>query len=168
MKKVFFILLSKIRKLGCKIVFANFQKIFLSTGKQTLDEAETTVKFLVQSVKETQLFSYLDLQPAEYWRILLFKDLYNYGGVKESVPDKVYSQWNVRSHLPVITHRAFNTTMCDFILKVYKFNLRQRQAGTPQADIEDKKVQSLMDTVDDVRKEGDHDFISKLIVQYFS
>ena len=32
----------------------------------------------------------------------------------------------------------------------------------------EKKVESYMDAVDDIKKEADHEYVSKLIVQYFS
>jgi len=32
----------------------------------------------------------------------------------------------------------------------------------------EKKIESYMDAVDDIKKEPDHDYVSKLIVTYFS
>jgi hypothetical protein len=46
------------------------------------------------------MFQYLDLIPVEYWRILLFKDTYNYGGVKESHNERCTTVWNISKHLP--------------------------------------------------------------------
>jgi hypothetical protein len=43
------------------------------------------------------------MSPTEYWRILLFKDLYNYGGIRESQPEKVCERWDIVQHLPEIT-----------------------------------------------------------------
>lgn len=41
------------------------------------------------------MFSFLKLTPNEYWRIMLFKDIYNYSGIKESNPKKVSNKWDI-------------------------------------------------------------------------
>ena len=46
------------------------------------------------------MFHYIELTPEEYWRILLFKDTYNHGGVKESQNDRCTTVWNISMHLP--------------------------------------------------------------------
>ena len=43
------------------------------------------------------------MQVKEYWKILLFKDIYNFAGIKESQPEKVSLQYNIVEHLPPIT-----------------------------------------------------------------
>jgi len=60
--------------------------------------------------------------------------------------------------------------MADYVLKVHRYNIKQRmntQVVTEVA-IESKKVQNLMDVVEDSIKEQDHDFIVKLIAEHFS
>ena len=41
-----------------------------------------------------------NLTPSEYWSILLFKDLSNYGGVKEQGNRMVSQKWDIALHLP--------------------------------------------------------------------
>lgn len=64
----------------------------------------------------------INLNPVEYYRILLFKDFYNYGGIKESNPEKVSSRWDIVLHLPEITQKKFLFIVAEYVLKVYKYN----------------------------------------------
>ena len=62
----------------------------------------------------------------------------------------------------------------EYILKVYKHNLKLRAqgatslAGEEENQVETAKTMNYMDTVDDQKKERDHDFIERLIGEYFS
>jgi hypothetical protein len=59
----------------------------------------------------------------EYWRILLFKDWYNYGGIKEGTGDKkVVAKWDIALHLPESIQRKFLLTVSEYILKVFRYN----------------------------------------------
>jgi hypothetical protein len=42
-------------------------------------------------------------QPVEYWRILLFKDLKNYAGFRESNPKDVSYTFDIVNYLPEAT-----------------------------------------------------------------
>ena len=116
------------------------------------------------------------MNPTEYWSILLFKDLYNYGGIKESEPEKVCARWDIVQHLPEITQKQFRLIVGEYILKVYRYNQKLQTRKTDKGEDgmaeegapAEKKVESYMDAVDDIKKEADHEYVSKLIVQYFS
>ena len=126
-------------------------------------------------MKNSPLFAFIQLTPVDYWRILLFKDMYNYGGIKEGNNKKVTSKWDIALHLPEAIQKKFVLTIGEFILKVYKYNQRIRNNQDLDEDIEDEEykkeqmqLRSNMDIVDDVKKERDHDYISRLISDYFS
>jgi len=70
---------------GCQIVYASFHKILITTDKSTFEEAKSHIDFVTQTIKQKPLFAYITLNPVEYHKILLFKDLYNYGSIKEKV-----------------------------------------------------------------------------------
>ena len=132
------------------------------------------------------MFQYLDLVPEEYWRILLFKDTYNYGGVKESHNERCTTVWNISKHLPEALQTEFRRLVGEYLLKVYRFHQKhmveaQETAELTQDDIvmaindeqpgegaAQKQVRSLMDDVEDYKKEFDHDFICNLIQSHFS
>jgi hypothetical protein len=54
---------------------------------------------------ESEISSLKDIifQPSEFWRILLFKDLKNYAGFKESNPKDVSYSFDIVNHLPEAT-----------------------------------------------------------------
>lgn len=51
MKKNFFYLLSNLKQLGCKIVYASFHKIYIYTERTSLDEAENFINFVLHTLK---------------------------------------------------------------------------------------------------------------------
>lgn len=83
MKKIYGYLLQKLKTLGAKIISANLQKITISTGKQTLHEAQNYSNFILKTVISYPLFSNLNLSPQKYWKVLFYKDNYNYSGIPD-------------------------------------------------------------------------------------
>ncbi len=64
-------------------------------------------------------------------------------------------------------------TIGEFILKVYRHNQKLKRDGVvneidTNIHESEKKIESYMDMVDDVKKEKDHDYIANLISDYFS
>lgn len=53
------------------------------------------------------MFKYITLTPNEFYSILLYKDMYNFGGIKESVPDLVSAKWDIAHHLPEAVQNKF-------------------------------------------------------------
>ena len=171
MKKSFYQLVYQLKQLGCRIVYASFHKIIVDTQRESFDEAENFVGFVTHTLRQKPLFQNLFLAPREFWRILLFKDIYNFGGIKESNPTKASTKFDVALHLPEACRRKFLLTITDFVIKVNAHNERLRREGPERAEdplAPEKKVESYMDLVDDVKKERDHDFIEGLISDYFS
>ena len=68
------------------------------------------------------MFAFIALTPSEYWRILLFKDIYNFGGIRESNPTKIATKWDICLHLPEATQKKFRLIVGEFLLKVYNYN----------------------------------------------
>ena len=81
---------------------------------------------MTKTVRENDLFAFVGFQPVEYWRILLFKDRYNFGGIKESSPESVAFSWDVASHLPEGVRGAFRLTVAELLFKVYRYNDKRR------------------------------------------
>lgn len=127
MLKNFYILLMKFKQLGCKVVYGSLHKLFIYTDKYSFDECESQINFAIESLKQNHLFSYIDIGVVDYWPIMLFKDAYNYGGIKESQPDVITAKWDIINHLPQITQHAFSLNVADYIKKVYQWNIKQRK-----------------------------------------
>jgi hypothetical protein len=47
------------------------------------------------------MFLHLNLTSGEFWKILLWKDNFNYAGFTESNPSKLTYELNICRHLPV-------------------------------------------------------------------
>ena len=173
MMKNFFQLLYQLKQHGCNVIYANFHKIIIHTEKTSFDEAENFINFVIHTIKQKPLFAFLSLTPTDYWRILLFKDIYNYGGIKESgdaANKKVVAKWDIAMHLPESIQRKFLVTVSEYILKVYRYNqklfteshIQQEEdvivEGGPHTDGGPgvDKITSYMDTVDDAKKGKDH------------
>ncbi|CAJ1979167.1 unnamed protein product [Sphenostylis stenocarpa] len=108
MQKVFALLLAEFRKLGATIVFANFTKIIIDTGKYDLSRAKAYCDSLLRTIQSRDLFEWIELEPLQFWCSLLFMDQYNYGGIPaksdEAMNDKsqidIISSWNIAEYLP--------------------------------------------------------------------
>ncbi|XP_020973388.1 DNA polymerase epsilon catalytic subunit A isoform X5 [Arachis ipaensis] len=74
MQKVFAMLLAEFRKLGATIVFANFSKIIIDTGKYDLAAAKAYCDSLLRTIQSRDLFEWIELEPLQFWRSLLFMD----------------------------------------------------------------------------------------------
>ncbi|XP_076907152.1 DNA polymerase epsilon catalytic subunit A-like [Bidens hawaiensis] len=81
MQKVLALLLSEFRKLGATIIFANYSKVIIDTGKPDLHAAQAYCDTLLEILKKNTLFKLIELEPTQFWHSLLFMDQYNYGGI---------------------------------------------------------------------------------------
>ncbi len=69
-------------------MFASTNKLIISTGKNNYAEAENYSNFILKTIVSYPLFSYLNLNITKYWKLLMFKDQYNYGGMTEGEVNK--------------------------------------------------------------------------------
>lgn len=115
------------------------------------------------------MFKHLGVETGEYYQILLFKDIQNYCGITESSPDRLFAELNVVRHLPEAIRHKFKFTVMELCTKTLKFNRKLATQPQPEEkDDEPEKVNDYMDAVEDFTKEPDHEFICKLISDYFS
>lgn len=110
MKKLFLQLIAEFKRLGSQIVFANFNKIILWTKKQSISDAIGTghlynilyyilykaykyifmfvsgyVEFVVQSIRNRELFHGIEISYKQCWNYMLWLDLANHAGIKVCV-----------------------------------------------------------------------------------
>ncbi|XP_023756876.1 DNA polymerase epsilon catalytic subunit A [Lactuca sativa] len=132
MQKVFALLLSEFRKLGATIIFANFSKVILDTGKSDLFAAQAYCDSLLKALQERDLFEWIELEPMQFWHSLLFMDQYNYGGLQaklDQTDDNTYdepqvelvSSWNIAENLPKETQDHFVFIVTEFMHLPWKF-----------------------------------------------
>lgn len=107
MQKVFALLLAEFRKLGATIIFANFSKLIIDTGKYELSAAQAYCDSLLKTLQNRDLFEWIEMEPVQFWHSLLYMDQYNYGGIPVRVDVNVdepqvdiVSSWNIAECLP--------------------------------------------------------------------
>ncbi|KAL8140374.1 hypothetical protein V2J09_006395 [Rumex salicifolius] len=140
MQKVFALLVAEFRKLGSTIVFANFSKIIIDTGKSDLSAAEAYCDSLLEAIQTRDLFEWIEIEPVHFWHALLFMDEYNYGGVQARKLDEastrntegtasdlhddpevdIVSSWNIANHLPKETQDHFILVASEFVFIPWK------------------------------------------------
>ncbi|KAK3158029.1 hypothetical protein QOZ80_2AG0131930 [Eleusine coracana subsp. coracana] len=131
MKKVFALLLAEFRKLGANVIFANFSKIIIDTGKMDLLSARAYCDSLLKTLQTRDLFEWIELEPLHYWHSLLFMDQFNYGGIQAKTLDAdcadgdndidIVSSWNIAECLPKATQDHFVLIVSEFLYVPWKY-----------------------------------------------
>ncbi|XP_062219147.1 DNA polymerase epsilon catalytic subunit A-like [Phragmites australis] len=131
MKKVFALMLAELRKLGANVIFANFSKIIIDTGKVDLSSAHAYCNSLLKTLQTRDLFEWIELEPLHYWHSLLFMDQYNYGGIQAKTLDAdcsdgdngidIVSSWNIAEYLPKATQDHFVLIVSEFLYIPWKY-----------------------------------------------
>ncbi|GMH11122.1 hypothetical protein Nepgr_012963 [Nepenthes gracilis] len=145
MQKVFALLLAEFRKLGATIIFANFSKVIVDTGKADLSAAEAYCDSLLKTLQSRELFEWIEIEPLHFWHSLLFMDQYNYGGIQaknhdgsskgnfESVSEgshdkpqvDIVSSWNIADHLPKAIQDHFVLIVSEYIYMPWTYAQEQ-------------------------------------------
>ncbi|XP_050220537.1 DNA polymerase epsilon catalytic subunit A-like isoform X2 [Mercurialis annua] len=133
MQKVFALLLAEFRKLGATIIFANFSKVIIDTGKLSLSAAKAYCDSLLKTLQTRELFEWIELEPLQFWHSLLFMDQYNYGGIPARADDcshsesqgvnpqrqgsqvDIVSSWNIAEYLPKKIQDHFVLIVSEFM-----------------------------------------------------
>ncbi|XP_052142333.1 DNA polymerase epsilon catalytic subunit A-like isoform X1 [Oryza glaberrima] len=138
MKKVFALMLAEFRKLGANVIFANFSKIIIDTGKVDLSSARAYCDSLLKTLQTRDIFEWVELEPLHYWHSLLFMDQYNYGGIQANMQNAtsegssdgdndidIVSSWNIAEYLPKATQDHFVLIVSEFLYVPWKYMKEQ-------------------------------------------
>jgi hypothetical protein len=87
-------------------------------------------------------------------------------GISESDPERLFSELNIVKHLPEAIRNRFKITILELCIKTLKFNKKLSQNPEPAVDTIGK-VTDYLDAVEDFTKEPDHEYICKLINEFF-
>ncbi|KAI4373579.1 hypothetical protein MLD38_011693 [Melastoma candidum] len=142
MQKVFALLLAELRKLGASIIFANFSKVIIDTGKYDISAAKAYCDSLVKTIQSRDLFEWIELESVQFWHSLLYMDQHNYGGIPACTDENaeghqvdIVSSWNVAERLPKTIEDHFIFIVSQFLYIPWNFaqemaaNKRSLQAG---------------------------------------
>ncbi|WCJ41776.1 DNA polymerase epsilon catalytic subunit A [Euphorbia peplus] len=153
MQKVFALLLAEFRKLGSTIVFANFSKVIIDTGKFSLSTAKTYCDSLLKTLQTRELFEWIELEPVQFWHSLLFMDQYNYGGIPARADDRlqneshedhsqkqqsqvdIVSSWNIAEYLPKKIQDHFVLIVSEFMFIPWEYAQKHGANGASSQDV---------------------------------
>ncbi|XP_057988015.1 DNA polymerase epsilon catalytic subunit A isoform X2 [Hevea brasiliensis] len=143
MQKVFALLLAEFRNLGATIIFANFSKVIIDTGKLSLSAAKAYCDSLLKTLQSRELFEWIELEPLQFWNSLLFMDQYNYGGIPARADDSsqsesqgehsqreesqvdIVSSWNIAEYLPKKIQDHFVLIVSEFMFIPWDYAQKQ-------------------------------------------
>lgn len=86
MKKLFLQIISEFKLLGVDIIYADFTKIIINSGKKSIIDGISYADFICQSVRNKELFHSVHLSYQQCWSFLMWMDGYNYSGFRGKVP----------------------------------------------------------------------------------
>lgn len=86
MRKMFLQIVAEFQRLGSEIIYADFNRIILNTGKKTIIDAIAYVEYIVQSIRNKELFHSINLTYQQCWEFLIWMDTANYSGPSGKVP----------------------------------------------------------------------------------
>ncbi|KAJ2466415.1 DNA polymerase epsilon catalytic subunit [Coemansia sp. RSA 2337] len=136
MRKVFLQMQSECRKLGAKIIYANLDKLVITTGKTSVVAAQAAVDYISRAIVAKPLFENVVLSPLQYWTFLLWMNSSNYGGIvtqgNGSEPS-IEMLWGVKEYLPPLVQSQFELVVAEFIYKLAGFHdqLRAKNPHMP-------------------------------------
>ncbi|CAL9170786.1 unnamed protein product [Musa hybrid cultivar] len=181
MKKVFALLLVEFKKLGATIIFANFSKIIIDTGKIELSAARAYCDCLLRTLQTRELFEWIELEPLHFWHSLLFMDQLNYGGIQakwpmglpvEDMEDNsqmnVVSSWNIAEYLPKVTKDHFVLIVSEFLYIPWKYLKEQVLIRTTNMMDDSTSTQSITVTAAETIEARVNEYIKEQISNYFT
>eukprot|EP00826_Nyctotherus_ovalis_P037516 TRINITY_DN3424_c0_g2_i4.p1 TRINITY_DN3424_c0_g2~~TRINITY_DN3424_c0_g2_i4.p1 ORF type:complete len:473 (+),score=147.46 TRINITY_DN3424_c0_g2_i4:320-1738(+) len=165
MTKIFLRYIQKFKEYGGTIVYASFYKIIVATGKNNIDDAKNYIDFVIRTIRlsDSMLYQYIVLDPVVYWRLLFFKDPYNYGGIQEGSENRIVSCWNVVEHLPPAVEEIVLNVVAQYTHGIHAF-MKTR--------MEDRELLSAFaeETKDAAEEPADRtlEYMRKLVSGYFT
>lgn len=120
-KKVFHYFIQKLKSLGATIVYASLSRLIISTQKQTLESAQSYVKYILETMIAQPLFKYLSLKPTHYYQLLLFKDQYNYIAYDDEPRCKLL----LADYLPPKMQNLFKGFLFEYLIRTIEFRNQQ-------------------------------------------
>jgi hypothetical protein len=102
-KSLFYTFMLKVKAMGFKIVFANFERLIVSTENNTHQEAVNRTKFMLSKCLEDEKkkYRYIILTPVRVWKLILWRDTHNFAGFTENEPGEMQyeSNWELTKNL---------------------------------------------------------------------
>jgi hypothetical protein len=81
MTKLFKKLIGGLKRLGTKLIHADFGRIVILTNKTDYASAKEYVDFILRAIKAKDTFAYLTIDDKAYWEQLVWMGTENWGGI---------------------------------------------------------------------------------------
>ncbi|KAI8443886.1 DNA polymerase epsilon subunit 1, partial [Phakopsora pachyrhizi] len=144
MRKVFSKMLFELRRLGTGIIYADFNRIFLSTNKASARKAFAYASYIVTAVNGREVFKFLHLEIVRFWEQLLWADVSNFAGIicedfearpEDQDVENVDMHWNMVNFLPEAIQQDFLGFVCTFVHDIQQC---KREAGRAYVEADSK------------------------------
>ncbi|KAK8809818.1 hypothetical protein WA158_000761 [Blastocystis sp. Blastoise] len=80
MNHIFKALLNEFRRLDVTVIYANYEHIYICTKKYTIDDAEEYITYILDTIREKELFKYIQFAKVRQYSQLLWLDNTNFSG----------------------------------------------------------------------------------------
>jgi DNA polymerase epsilon subunit 1 len=176
MSKVLSQLIMELKRLGSRVIFANFNQLIIVTSKTLVGNAYAYLNYVIQSINDKAPFRHLTMTPTIYWERLIWLDPANYGGIlckydptmeeKNNDNDETASElsmrWCLGEYLPPAIRPSFERLVSELVYQTYKANRTRIHSG--------EYTNTSSSTSSNV-KDGDgvyREFIQRLIERKFT
>ena len=135
--------MKKMSNLGAYVVFVSGNKIIISTNKYTLNEANNFTKYLLETILSFPIFKYLTLKPIKFWKVLLFKDQFNYAAIlhnPENNEEMFEYEWNVNQVIVDRLKDIFLGFIGEYMMNISQYlkeEIQNNSIAKRHANIED-------------------------------
>ncbi|KMQ97138.1 dna polymerase epsilon catalytic subunit a [Lasius niger] len=183
MKKLYIQLIAQFKTLGCIIVFANFNKIIVCTKKRSVADALGYMEFVVQTIRNKELFHGIEITYDQCWEYLIWLDLHNHAGIKgqlskddsrdnentendddDDTPQIVMS-WSLVESLPKESgcQASFNAVIAGYINMIYRCMIENETNNTARPRRRHSQSQSFIAPLGLGALENTAEYAKKLI-----
>ena len=88
MGRLFSKFIGELKRLGVKVVYADFYRIIIHTNKYDLDSAHEYLKFITTAITNKDLFKFLQVRTKKVWEQLLWLSPVNYSGIPAAMAEE--------------------------------------------------------------------------------
>ncbi|XP_024876270.1 DNA polymerase epsilon catalytic subunit A [Temnothorax curvispinosus] len=181
MKKLYIQLIAEFKTLGCIIVFANFNKIIVCTKKRSVNDALGYIEFVVQTIRNKELFHSIEITFDQCWEYIIWLDLHNHAGIKgqltrddaedentENDDDdapQIMMNWSLMECLPKEAgcQASFNAVVAGYINVVYQCMIENEANNSVRPRRRHSQSQSFIAPLGLGALENTAEFAKKLI-----
>lgn len=89
MRKLFLRIISEFKRLGATIIYADFNRLIISSGKNNVTDALSYVDYVVQSLRNKEIFHSIHLSFEQCWNLMTWLDNANFAGIRGKISNEV-------------------------------------------------------------------------------